>query len=63
MYSNLNAMLATAQRDELLRNASRHNQARQSRRDVSSNSHRFVASVLSFRFGGRRNAMRPAVAT
>ena len=63
MYSDLTGMLATAHRDELLRQASRHNQVRPVRRSsAASNTRGFVVSVLSFRFTRRGSGMRPAVA-
>jgi len=66
MYSNLTAMLASAQRNEFHRAAARHDQARRARTArrhfTAPSTSGSTSSRLSFRFAGRRSEARPAVA-
>lgn len=64
MHSNLTEMLSTAHRDELRRQAFRHHFARESRNRRRSAALGTTASrVLSLRFIGRGNHVRPAIIT
>ena len=67
MHATLTEMLATARQDEMLRQASRHNAARQGRRSRPNNASRNTLTsarwhLPSLRISGKRNAMRPAAA-
>jgi hypothetical protein len=64
MYSSLTAMIASAHRDELRRQATRHSVTRLSRREAAARNTPGTARarLLSLRLGGRRSEVRPAVA-
>ncbi len=62
MHSNLTEMLSTAHRDEMRRQASRHNAARQARYSRRHSGAFSLSRLVSLRFIGTRGQVRPAVA-